>query len=87
MAALMRQHWGLSKADLVEWRRLSATGSDQMAPFGAITSREADENIVESGFARYIVCCEFRRSGNARRRWDARPRDRQIAAAPGEAIG
>jgi len=87
MAAVMRQHWGLSKADLVERSRLPATGSDEMAPFRAITSREADENIVEGGFARYIIYREFRRSGNARRRWDARPRDRQIAAAPGEAIG
>jgi hypothetical protein len=83
----MRQDSGLSKADLVEYRTRLATRSDEMVRLPAVASGRSDENIVEARLRRYIMQCEFRRSGGARRRWDARPRYRRLAAAPGDAIG
>jgi hypothetical protein len=55
----MRQHLGLSKGDLVEEPHGSATGSDQMAHKPVITSLRVDENIVASGFHRYIIQVNF----------------------------
>jgi hypothetical protein len=56
----MRQHLDLSKADLVEQSGRSATLSDEMTPLTALTTARTDENIVESGFDRYIAYREFR---------------------------
>ena len=55
----MRQHLGLSKADLVEWRPGSSTAGDEMAREIDPRQLPADENIVESGFHRYIITANF----------------------------
>jgi hypothetical protein len=84
----MRQHPGLSKADLVEENAASATGSDQMAHPWAIASVRTDENIVESGFARYIIRREISPSGPRPAALGRSPATLGIfAAAPGDAIG
>jgi hypothetical protein len=55
----MRQQKGLSKADLVERKRRSATDSAEMARLTTPTRARSDENIVETGFARYISIANF----------------------------
>jgi hypothetical protein len=81
----MRQHPGLSKADLVEERPGSATGSAEMARLSAVASLFGTKTLWNAGYAGTLVV-RISPTGGARRRWDARPHHRQIAAATGDAI-
>jgi hypothetical protein len=70
---------------LVERRRQSATGSDQMARFMTVASAGSDEIIVERGRAAYIDRHEFRRPGVPAGVGSLARLDGKSAAAPGDA--